>query len=432
MDLRYFIKQLKTKKGIMEITSKPSITYEVAHFEKRFEKKATILMTPKECPSFKIISNIIDSKKKMALALGIKEQQLYDFFSSKIRSPIPYEVRLNAQKFYELDSLHKLPVVKHYEKDAGPYITSSLVFVKNPETGLQNMSIHRMRVLDDNKLVIRMVEGRHLHRIYSLYREKNQCTPIAIAIGVHPAVEMAAAYQAPYNVDELEIANSLLGGKLEVFRTPLTNLNVPMAEFILEGEVSVNEIGEDKMVEILGNYDMTRMQPIVYIRKIMYRKNAYYRDILPAGREHQILMSFPIEMKLNRHVKDVVPSAKRVILTNGGCNWLHAVIQITKRLEGDGKNALIAAFAAHPSLKLAIVVDDDIDPEDPESVEYALATRFQAGRDLIIIRRAKGSSLDPSSDQAKVLTDKLGIDATIKLGKDREIYERAKIPLSKK
>jgi UbiD family decarboxylase len=164
----------------------------------------------------------------------------------------------------------------------------------------------------------------------------------------------------------------------------------------------------------------------------MYRKNAYYRDILPAGREHQILMSFPIEMKLNRYVKDVVPSTKKVILTNGGCNWLHAVIQISKRLEGDGKNALIAAFAAHPSLKLAIVVDDDIDPEDPESVEYALATRFQAGRDLIIIREAKGSSLDPSSDQSKILTDKLGIDATIKLDKDRTIYERAKIPLNKK
>jgi UbiD family decarboxylase len=432
MDLRHFIRQLKTEESIMKITSRPSVTYEVAYFEKKFEKRATILMTPKEYHGFKIISNIVNSKKKIALALGIKESQLYDFFLSKIRNPIPYEVKSNSQKFYELKSLHRLPVVKHYEKDAGPYITSSLVLVRNPETGLQNMSIHRMRVLDDDKLVIRMVEGRHLHRIYSLYKEKNENMPIAIVIGVHPTVEIAAAYQAPHNVDELEIANALLGGRLKVIRTSLTNLNVPIAEFVLEGEVSISEMGEDRMVEMLGNYDMTRMQPIVHVKKIMYRKNAYYRDILPAGREHQLLMSFPIEMKLNKYVKDVVPSTKKVILTSGGCNWLHAVIQISKRLEGDGKNALIAAFAAHPSLKLAIVVDDDIDPENPESVEYALATRFQAGRDLIIIRGAKGSSLDPSSDQVKVLTDKLGMDATIKLEKDKAFYERAKIPLDRK
>jgi UbiD family decarboxylase len=128
-------------------------------------------------------------------------------------------------------------------------------------------------------------------------------------------------------------------------------------------------------------------------------------------------------------VKSVVPTTKQVVLTDGGCNWLHAVISIRKRLEGEAKNAILAAFAAHPSLKLAIVVDDDIDVNDPKQVEYAIATRFQADKGLIIISNAKGSSLDPSSDQEHLLTAKLGIDATASLLKSRERFEIAKIPM---
>ena len=139
-------------------------------------------------------------------------------------------------------------------------------------------------------------------------------------------------------------------------------------------------------------------------------------------------MSMPVEAKVMQGVKNVVPGTKQVCLTDGGCNWLHGVIQIDKRLEGESKNALMAALAAHPSLKMAIVVDGDIDPTDAEAVEYAIATRFQADKDLIVIPNAKGSSLDPSSDQEKLLTTKVGIDATATLLKPKERFEIAKIP----
>jgi UbiD family decarboxylase len=117
-----------------------------------------------------------------------------------------------------------------------------------------------------------------------------------------------------------------------------------------------------------------------------------------------------------------------VFLTDGGSNWLTAVIQIKKRVEGESKNALLAAFAAHPSLKIAIVVDEDIDPTNSVEVEYAISTRCQADKDMIIIKNSKGSSLDPSSDQINLLTTKLGIDATATLLKDKERFEIAKIP----
>jgi 2,5-furandicarboxylate decarboxylase 1 len=127
-------------------------------------------------------------------------------------------------------------------------------------------------------------------------------------------------------------------------------------------------------------------------------------------------------------IKNVVPTTTTVYLTDGGSNWLDAVIQIRKRLEGEPKNALLAAFASHPSLKIAIVVDEDIDPRDPNAVEYAISTRCQADKGVMIVSNVKGSSLDPSSDQANLVTTKMGIDATATLLKPKERFEVAKIP----
>jgi UbiD family decarboxylase len=162
--------------------------------------------------------------------------------------------------------------------------------------------------------------------------------------------------------------------------------------------------------------------------RIHFRDGAIYHDILPGYAEHRLLMGLPVEAKMYDQIKSVVASTQAVHLTDGGSNWLAAVIQIKKRLEGEPKNALLAAFAAHPSLKMATVVDDDIDPTDPVAVVYAVTTRCQADRDFIIIPNAKGSSLDPSSDQTNLLTTKVGIDATATLLKPKERFEIARIP----
>src|SRR5215213_12041394 len=139
-------------------------------------------------------------------------------------------------------------------------------------------------------------------------------------------------------------------------------------------------------------------------------------------------MGLPVESKMFEVIKNVVPSTKTVHLTDGGSNWLDAVIQIQKRLEGEPKNALLAAFTAHPSLKIAIVVDDDIDPTNPAAVEYAISTRCQADKGIVIITNAKGSTLDPSSDQDNLVTTKVGVDATATLLKSKERFEIARIP----
>jgi UbiD family decarboxylase len=170
------------------------------------------------------------------------------------------------------------------------------------------------------------------------------------------------------------------------------------------------------------------MQPVFELDSIYFRNNPIFHDILSGYAEHRLLMGMPIEAKLNRNVKQAVPQTRQVALTEGGCNWLHAVIQISKKNQTDPRRVIDAAFAAHRSLKTAIVVDDDIDPHDTIAVEYAIATRFQADKDLIIMPKLRGSSLDPSSDQKNLLTTKMGIDATKSFLKHAAGFEIAKIP----
>jgi UbiD family decarboxylase len=141
-------------------------------------------------------------------------------------------------------------------------------------------------------------------------------------------------------------------------------------------------------------------------------------------------MGLPHEVLIWEAISKVVPKVHAVNLSVGGSGWLHAIISIEKQLDGDGKNALLAAFAAHPSLKHAVVVDSDINVFNPHDVEWAIATRFQASEDIIIVSNVRGSTLDSSADQETGLTSKMGLDATRPFTKPKEKFERAKIPVS--
>ncbi|MEX1996113.1 MAG: UbiD family decarboxylase, partial [Nitrosopumilaceae archaeon] len=274
---------------------------------------------------------------------------------------------------------------------------------------------------------------RHLHRSFMYAKEHGEDLKVAITVGVHPAISIGGAYQADWGKDELEIANALLDYKLTLTKCPYSGMSVPSAaEIVMEGRILKDKTHKEWMVEMLRTYDFRRKQPVFELDTLYFRNNPIFHDILSGYTEHRLLMGMPIEAKLNRNVKQTVPQTRQVALTEGGCNWLHAVIQISKKNQTDPKKAIDAAFAAHRSLKTVIVVDDDIDPRDPIAVEYAIATRFQADKDLIIMPKQRGSSLDPSSDQKNLLTTKMGINATKSFLKDAEGFEIAKIPLQDK
>jgi len=432
-DLRSFLSNLEKRGELITIHKKVKKKFELAAIISKFDKKEAVMFTNVDESKFKVVSNI----------LGTRERFFYDIESSIPNSRIdlsnlgnigseyyPKEYS-NEAPFYNNSTrnLYDLPIVSHFEKDAGPFITSSTVYVKDQENGNQNSSVHRMLLLNNSQMVIRMVEGRHLHKCFVYAKEHKEDLKINVVVGVHPALNIAAAYQASYGIDEIAIANYLLNGNLKLAKNNYSDLMIPKhSEILIEGKILHDEVSEEWMVEMLRTYDFKRKQPVFEINKIWYRDNPIYYDIVPGYTEHRLLMGLPIEAKIFSYVKNTVPSTRMVHLSDGGSNWLTAVVQIKKRLEGEPKNAIITAFAAHPSLKTAIIVDEDINPLNPVEVEYAVSTRTQADKDFLIITNAKGSSLDPSSDQTNLLTTKLGIDATISLLKDKERFEIAKIP----
>jgi 2,5-furandicarboxylate decarboxylase 1 len=431
-DFRSFLSLLEEKGELVHVIKPVSSKFELAAVVSKLEGKQALLFENIDKSQFKVASNVIGTRTRFALAVAVKE---YDLIHSRFlqlsgNTSEPKKMSGSAP-FYEnfSNDLSELPIVSHFEKDAGPYITSSIVFAKDPEKGTQNSSTHRLLKVDDKNMVIRMVEGRHLHKCYCSATEHGDDLKVAISIGVHPAVSIAAAYQAAYGVDEMLIANSLLDGELTVSKNRYSQLYIPTcSEIVLEGRILKDKTEYEWMVEMLRTYDFKRKQPIFELDRIRFRNNAIFHDILPGFAEHRLLMGLPVEAKIFQAVKNVVPTTIAVHLTDGGSNWLDAIIQIRKRLEGEPKNALLAAFASHPSLKIAIVVDQDIDPRDARAVEYAIATRCQADRDLIIVDNTKGSSLDPSSDQVNLLTTKMGIDATATLLKPKDRFEVATIP----
>ncbi len=279
------------------------------------------------------------------MAVGTSEEMfIHSRIVKAINSPCEPNKLLGSAPYNQNTSrnLLTLPIITHFEKDAGPYITASIVFVKDQESGNQNSSTHRLLKLDNKHMVIRMVEGRHLHKCFTNAKEHGEDLKIAIAIGIHPSISIAGSVLGSYGVDEMLIANSLLDNQLTLSRLDYSQLFVPThAEIILEGRILKDVTHEEWMVEMLRTYDLKRQQPVFELDRIRFRDNAIFHDVLPGFAEHRLLMGLPVEAKLLEDVRNALPDTKAVYLTEGGSGWLSAVIQIKKRLEGEPKNAII-------------------------------------------------------------------------------------------
>jgi len=429
-DLRNYISQIKKIKELKIVKTKVSTKYEIAGITAKVDGLDAVLFENIKESNFSLVANLVGTRKRFALAVGGTENNIHEKVISAIKKAKPPKL-ISSGKFMENKSknLLSMPIVTHFEKESGPFITSSIAYAKNPETGKQNSSFHRLMPIDKTHLSIRMVEGRHLHRCFIDAKEHGEDLKIAITVGVHPAISIAGAYQAEWGKDEIDIANSLLNGKLTLAKLSSSGLNVPSgAEIVMEGKILHDKTHPEWMVEMLQTYDHKRSQPVFELENLYFRNNPIFHDVLSGYSEHRLLMGMPIESKINGELKKSFSQTQQVSMTNGGCNWLHAVVQIKKKHESDPKKIIQKIFDLHRSLKQVTVIDDDIDPNSAESVEYAMATRFQADKDLVILKNVRGSSLDPSSNQQKLQTAKMGIDATRSLSKRSEGFELAKIP----
>jgi UbiD family decarboxylase len=319
--------------------------------------------------------------------------------------------------------LTRLPVPRYHPDDGGRYITAGVAIIRDPDLGL-NSSYHRLMVLDEGRCAARIIERRGTHTALS---KAAGDLPIAIAVGCPVQVLLAAAMSPPKGVDELAIAQALAPTDLVRCRT--SDLVVPaQAELVLEGRITRSSVDEGPFPDLTDTMDHVRQQPVIEIDLITHRADPIFHALLPGGLEHKNLMGMPREPTIFAAV-DEVCRCTGVHVTPGGASWLHAVVQIDKQYKEDGRRAMWAAFGGHASLKHVIVVDTDVDIYNPAEVEWAVATRFQASRDLVVLNDQAGSSLDPSGTHVpghKSRTSKMGLDATMPLSGSRQGYQRVR------
>ena len=416
--MREFLKVLEEDFKVIKIEKEVSTEYEVAKILREHPKDVLIFENV-EGYDMKIISGICNTRDKIARGISVTVPEITKRIMEATENPIPIKNVENVKENFNTQKepdLSKIPVPTYYKKDGGAYMTAGVVIAKDPETGIRNASIHRMLVSGKDKLGIRIVP-RNLYTYYKKAEEMDKPLDIAIAIGMHPATLLATTTSVPITTDELEVANNFHNGNMKLIKCESVDLNVPDAEIIMEGKILPHEREpEGPFVDLTDTYDVVRNEPIIKLNKIHYKEDPFYHAIMPAGFEHRLLQGLPQEPRIYNAVLNTVPTVQNVVLTEGGCCWLHAAVSIKKQTQGDGKNVLMAALAAHPSLKHAIVVDEDIDIFDPEDLEYAIATRVKGDDDIMIVPGARGSSLDPCA-KPDGTTTKIGVDATKPLDK---------------
>jgi UbiD family decarboxylase len=405
--MREFIERMRARGRVVDVEEECSPVFEAP---KRAAETGKLLYFH-NLGGVRGVMNVTTDRSSLALALGIPEKDLLGKLAA-----CTYNGKVVDDGTLPMGSpdLSRIPVMKHYPKDAGAYLTSAIVF--SAYGGVQNASIHRMLVLDRTRVAARLVEGRHTYNLLKAALAEGRRLPVAVTIGTHPLVTFASCSRVPEG-KEMPFAAELLGGEIRV-KTCRNGISVPDAEIVLEGYIGGDLVDEGPFVDITGTYDIVRRQPVIEFTGMYMKPDPLYHGILPGGEEHKILMGTPYEPLIYKAVAGVT-GVKDVVLTSGGCGYLHAVIQVRKRTQGDAKNAIMAAFAAHTSLKHIVVVDEDIDPKNPVDVEYAIATRVRGDRDIMVITGVRGSSLDPTicEDRTNV---KVGVDATMVMGHEDE------------
>jgi UbiD family decarboxylase len=433
LGFRSFLEQLDKNGELIRIRKETSTEYEMAGIIDALCEKPVFFEKVKES-SIPVVAGLVSSKELIAKALNIKKEQLLRKLSNAIENPLPPDVveKGECQEIVKKDvDLTKLPIMRYTEKDGGKYIASAIAIVTDPELG-RNTCFHRLMLLDKNKFVARIVEERGTD---TALKKSGGELDIAMCIGNSTAVLLAAATSLPKGVDELGMANAL--EKTELVKCKTIDVEVPRdCEIVLEGRITKDRTLEGPFLDLTGIVDRVRQQPVIEVNCMTHREKPIYQTILAGRNEHKFLMGMPREPTIFNEVNKVC-KCKDVYITPGGCSWLHAVVQIKKQNPDDGKKAVKAAFEGHKSLKHCVVVDDDINIYDQNDVEWAIATRFQADKDAVILPNQRGSSLDPSGDLTegkKATTCKMGLDATIpfkETGKGFKKEEYRRVDLSK-
>ncbi|MBE2277223.1 MAG: UbiD family decarboxylase [Rhodobacteraceae bacterium] len=420
--MRHVLEQLAAAGDLHEVSRPVDRRFEISALLKLRDQGPAQLFRNVAGAGMPVVGNLLNSRSRYALGLGIPLETLDAHCARAVEAGISPTIVENspAQEVVHeapLDLAAILPVPTWFEHERGPYITAGVIVAKDPETGLRNVSIARLRLEGGGRMLVGIAKNHHLNLLAVKAKAAGTSLEIAIAIGNHPAVLLGSQMYVRLGEDEFDIAGGLLGEPVRLVRCKSVDLEVPAeTEIVIEAVLNPEDLIEEGPVsEFPGFY--VRYGPAIAaeVRMVTHRADAIYQAVLPGyAREHCLMGAVAIGATLTTQLRSVIPAVRRVFVTPGGMGRLHAVISMHQPRLGEGKRAIMLAMGMVNLLKLVTAVEDDVDPEDPVAVEWSLAARFRGHEDLIVIPGVKADRCDPVHEDLTVT--KIGMVATTRPG----------------
>lgn len=377
-----------------------------------------------------LVGNVMASRKRLALAFETDERGMLQEMLRRLRNPIePVEVPSARAPVHEIvlreqdADLTALPVHLQHELDGGPYISATLDFALDPANGFTNVGMRRLMLRGRHEAGIDLIAPSDLRAIYSAAQARGAPLPFALAIGFHPLDALAALAVTP-PMDELSVMGALRGTAVPVVKCVSSDLRVPAdAEVIIEGYLDAAgwTEAEGPYGEYVGYYGRMKYNPVFHVTAVTRRRDALFQTVTIGGRHMDTtdtaqLCALKTEGAIWAALQNAVREPVAVCATPSCGGMYNARVSLRQRVPGEARNAMAAIFGSIADVKHVFVTDPDIDVFSHEQVDWALATRFQADRDLLVVSGFRVVPLDPSLQGGRVGA-KAGFDLTIPFGR---------------
>jgi 2,5-furandicarboxylate decarboxylase 1 len=433
LDLRHFLAQLQKHGELLAITDDVDLRFELCEFLRQADRAhgPALAFERVRNHSMKIVGNLVSTKKRLALAFGLSnENKLLEVYRKRRGSagkarrfkdgPVK-EVILKSGKQVDL---HALPIPIYHEGDAGPYITCGILTAKDPRTGARSMGLHRLQVKGSRRLGVHLANPPISHFVAGA-EDSNRPLDVAISLGVHPILLLASIVSAPTE-DKIAIAGSLLGSPLALTQCETSDVDIPAhAEVVIEGRVLPRIREPEGPFGETSGYYFSDQSHVIEVTAITHRKAPILQALHPTSQEVALLCGPAGEAEIVQMLREKGFAVADLALS-AASGRTHVVLSIKKRHDSEPKQVLYFLLSGVPYIKHAVVVDDDVDVQDPRDLEWAVATRVQGDRDLVVMPGLRGRSIDPSHNK-DMSGAKVGIDATVPLA-ERPRFKRIGVP----
>ena len=430
--IRPFLGALESAGDLVRVATPIDLHFELSAFLSAADAGPALLFESVTGSDLRAAGNLLNGRARIAAALGIGVGEILPRIHQAIRAPlkpVPVEGGRVQQRVVLDAPLAGLPVPTFFEREGRPYITAGVILARDPESGRGNASFARFAILDGRTAMVGIAPNHHLALFSRRAAAAGRQLEIAVVIGAHPAIQLAACLYLGVGDDELECAGSLLGQPVDVVPARTVDLMVPAdAELVLEGTIDAGQPVEEGFVsEYHGMYEDYGPGCLATFSALTRRDDAIFQVIEPGyHREHIYLGALPIAAGLFNAVAAVVPNVRDVAVTEAGAGRTDVVVQIAEARPGQARRAMFAVFAAVSIVKRVTVVDADIDPWDPIAVDWARTNRMKLERDLLLLPNSGADRSEPM-EQGGLVT-KAGFDATAKAGDRIEGVDRALPP----